>query len=52
MILAKYFVKQVKMDKIDLKNKKILELGSGTGVVSIFLGYLGNELLFLILLDN
>ena len=41
MILAKYFNKQVKDNFLDLGGKNILELGSGTAIVSIMLANLG-----------
>ena len=41
MILSKFFIKQNLEGKIKDKNKKILELGGGTGYLSIVLGALG-----------
>jgi len=41
MILSKYFIKQTLEGKLKLKNKRILELGGGTGYLSIVLGALG-----------
>ena len=41
MILSKFFYKQSYEGKLDFKNKKILELGTGTGIVSFFLAGLG-----------
>jgi methylase of polypeptide subunit release factors len=43
MVLSKYLLKQHFENKINLKNKKILELGSGTGIVSLFLASQGAE---------
>lgn len=41
MILSKFFIKQALEAKIIVKNKKFLELGGGTGYLSIVLGALG-----------
>eukprot|EP01016_Furgasonia_blochmanni_P005107 TRINITY_DN11983_c0_g1_i2.p1 TRINITY_DN11983_c0_g1~~TRINITY_DN11983_c0_g1_i2.p1 ORF type:complete len:217 (+),score=23.16 TRINITY_DN11983_c0_g1_i2:284-934(+) len=41
MILGKYLVNQVDSNKLNLQGKNILELGSGTGVVSLFAASLG-----------
>jgi ribosomal protein L11 methylase PrmA len=49
MILAKYFCKQVRDDNLILKKKKVLELGSGTGIVSIMMANLGIFLIFKII---
>lgn len=41
MVLSKYFIKQNFDGNIKLKDKRILELGGGTGYLSIALSVLG-----------
>lgn len=45
MILGRLLIKLAYFDKIELKNKVILELGCGTGILSIMLAKQGCKVL-------
>ncbi len=45
--MSKYFLKQTSIYELDFNGKKVLELGAGTGFLSIFLAGLGNKNLIL-----
>ncbi|CAD8083241.1 unnamed protein product [Paramecium sonneborni] len=45
LILGRYLIKQAYFNKIELVNKSVLELGCGTGILSIILGKQGCNVL-------